>query len=196
MTTTPPPATALGAPVADGLLLRPFRAADGPALIEVYRDPVLRHFSQVPVTDLDEAARWLDAQERGRADGTRYSFAVLDTATEAASLVGNVVLKRAEPGAPVAEVGYWTAAAARGRGVASRALEALTGWAFDTFAADGLVRLELLHQVDNEASCRVAEKTGYRFDALLPAFPPFPLDGHRHIRLADDHLPDRLADIP
>lgn len=83
-------------------------------------------------------------------------------------------------------MGYWTAAHARARGVASRALEALTSWAFDTFdafEADGLERLELLHQVDNLASCRVAQKSRYDFDTILPAAPPtFPRDGHLHIR--------------
>lgn len=70
-------------------------------------------------------------------------------------------------------------------GVAPQALEALTDWAFTTFAAEGLVRLELLHQVDNVASCRVAEKSGYAFAELLSALPPeFPLDGHLHVRRA------------
>lgn len=54
--------------------------------------------------------------------------------------MGDVVLNDATSGKPAAEVGYWTAAHARGRGVAPRALNALTNWAFDTFAADGLER--------------------------------------------------------
>lgn len=69
--------------------------------------------------------------------------------------------------------------------MAPRALEALTAWAFTAFAAEGLVRLDLLHQVDNVASCRVAEKSGYAFAELLGALPPeFPLDGHLHVRRA------------
>nr|WP_329224007.1 hypothetical protein [Streptomyces sp. NBC_01485] len=36
--------------------------------------------------------------------------------------------------------------------------------------------LELLHQVDNSASCRVAQKCRYELSGLLPAAPPaFPL---------------------
>ncbi|MGZ3113292.1 hypothetical protein [Streptomyces sp. H62] len=56
-------------------------------------------------------------------------------------------------------MGYSTAARARGRGAASRAPEALTGRAFESFEADGLERLGLLHQVDDLASCRVAQKS-------------------------------------
>ncbi len=97
--------------------------------------------------------------------------------------MGNAVLKDVAPGKPSAEVGYWTAAHARGRGVAPRALEVLTAWAFDTFGTGGLNHLELLHQVDNLASCRVAQKSRYGFDSVLPAAPPsFPREGHRHTR--------------
>ncbi|MFJ4920990.1 GNAT family N-acetyltransferase [Streptomyces sp. NPDC088725] len=182
---------------APALLLRPWEPRDLDALIEVYRDPVLRQWTQLHVTDRDDGARWLEEQWRGWAAGTRLSFAVFEPAEEPAAgltegglptsrLVANVAIKRPDPTEPTAEVGYWTAAA-RGRGVAPRALEALTAWAFRTLDGSGpdvgLDHLELLHQVDNTASCRVAEKSGYDFEAILPAYPPsYPLDGHLHIR--------------
>ncbi|MFJ7246358.1 GNAT family N-acetyltransferase [Kitasatospora sp. NPDC098652] len=165
-------------PTADGLLLRPFEDADAPALIEAYRDGTLRRFSRTWPDDPERAAHWLAVQREGRANGTRYAFAVV----EDGGLVGNVVLKRGAPGGERAEVGYWTVAAARGRGVAPRAVEALTVWAFEAFAGDGLLRIDLLHEGDNEASCRVAEKSGYAFTEIVPAFPPYPSDGHRHSR--------------
>ncbi|MEW9510498.1 MULTISPECIES: GNAT family N-acetyltransferase [Streptomyces] len=169
---------------ADGLLLRPWREEDVPALLEAYDDPVMRQWVRLPVSTPEEAARWLELQREGWASGTRFSFAVTDV-SRGGELVGNLALKRPGPGPERAEVGYWTAAWARGRGVAPRALEALTAWAFTAFAEEGLVRLELLHQVDNVASCRVAEKSGYAFAELLDALPPeFPLDGHLHVREA------------
>ncbi|MFD5431306.1 GNAT family N-acetyltransferase [Kitasatospora sp. NPDC127067] len=176
--------TVAALPMADGLLLRPFEGADAPALIEAYRDETLRRFLRTLVDDADQAAHWLRAQEEGRAAGTRYSFAVLD----GRELVGNVALKYPAPGGGTAEVGYWTAAPARGRGVAPRAVEALTTWAFATFAEDGLRRIDLLHAGDNHASCRVAEKSGYAFTEIVPAFPPYPLDGHRHSRKRLDEI--------
>ncbi|MFT9670180.1 GNAT family N-acetyltransferase [Streptomyces rhizosphaericola] len=167
---------------ADGLLLRPWGETDVPALLKAYDDPVMRQWVRRPVSSPEEAARWLESQRAGWASGTRFSFAVTDAA-RGGELVGNLALKRPGPDPERAEVGYWTAAWARGRGVAPRALEALTAWAFAAFAEEGLVRLELLHQVDNVASCRVAEKSGYAFAQLLDALPPeFPLDGHLHVR--------------
>ena len=174
---------------APALVLRPWQAADVPALVELIGDEALRRWTRWDVEDEAGAVRWIQAQRQGWAAGDRFAFAVVETATAATAgargerPLGHMVLKRPAPGAPSAEVGYWTVAHARGRGVAPRALGALTDWAFTAFAGDGLVRLELRHQVDNAASCRVAQKCGYDLAGLLPAAPPaFPLDGHVHER--------------
>ncbi|MFD4373799.1 GNAT family N-acetyltransferase [Streptomyces sp. NPDC058486] len=178
---------AAATPTAPALVLRPWCAEDVARLVDAFRDPDLRRWTSLPMESEDDGLRWVMAQERGWATGARFGFAVLEGTADAgpSRLVGNVVLKGVGLGKPSAEVGYWTAAQARGRGVAPRALEALTVWAFDAFGADGLECLELLHQVDNLASCRVAEKSGYALDRILPSAPPsYPLDGHLHIRYA------------
>ncbi|WP_030019082.1 GNAT family N-acetyltransferase [Streptomyces monomycini] len=175
--------TAAATPAGPALTLRPWNGGDAAALIEAYRDPQLYRWESTPMESEADGLRWIAVQEEGWAAGDRLAFAVLEAVPDAPPrLVGNAVLKGAVPGKPVAEVGYWTAAWARGRGVAPRALQALTTWSFDTFRADGLECLELLHQADNLASCRVAEKCGYGFDRILPASPPlYPLDGHLHL---------------
>jgi len=95
-----------------------------------------------------------------------------------------VTLGRFDPEQGQAEVTYWTAAAARGTGVAPAAVGAVAGWAFDVL---GLHRLELQHSTGNPASCRVAEKAG------------FVLEGTRRSALLHDdgwhdmHLHARLA---
>ncbi|MET8173308.1 GNAT family N-acetyltransferase [Streptomyces clavifer] len=175
-------------PSAPALVLRPWRMRDVAALVEASQDPILRQWASSVVDNDADGARWVQAQQRGWAAGDRFGFAVLaaQPGSMRGQLMGNVVLKEVTPSKPAAEVGYWTAAHARGQGVASRALEVLTGWAFDTFGAAGLQRLELLHQEDNLASCRVAQKSRFEFDRVLPAAPPaFPLDGHLHIRRMD-----------
>ena len=63
----------------------------------------------------------------------------------------------------LAEVGYWVMPEARGRGVAGRALEAMTQW----LVGAGLHRIELMHSVHNEPSCRVATKAGFDLEGVL-----------------------------
>ncbi|MFD9004983.1 GNAT family N-acetyltransferase [Streptomyces sp. NPDC059582] len=170
-------------PTAPALLLRPWTQADATALVELHRDAMLRRWTSAAVDDEEGAAHWVRVQQRGWAARDRFAFAVLETRADGADGLpaGHVVLKRPVAGAASAEVGYWTAAPARGRAVAPRALRALVDWAFAAFAADGLTRLGLLHQQDNTASCRVAQKAGFAFTAPRPAAPPaFPLDGHLH----------------
>jgi len=181
------------------LILRPWRAADIPALAaEMSREyPTAGMWSRPgerlrrtgPAGQRD-AAWWLASLDRGWRDGDRLSFAVL-AADDGGGwvLAGNVGLKnRAEAGRigerDTAEIGYWTAVAARGRGVAPAAVRAVTDWVFDAFAGASLRRIMLVHDVDNPASCRVAEKAGYPFLELSPANPPhWWTDGHIHMRL-------------
>lgn len=167
-------------PAGPGLSLRPWRARDARELIDAYRDPLLRQFTRTWPEDEAGARAWLAREEAGARDGSRYSFAV-ELAAQAPDgtgpapsgvrdpaatglLAGCVVLKVSphDDDRPArtdtAEVGYWTTASVRGRGLAGRAVLALADWAFTALPA--LTRLELLHQVDNEPSCRVAEKAG------------------------------------
>jgi RimJ/RimL family protein N-acetyltransferase len=191
------------------LVLRPWRAADIPALAaEMSRDYLLggmwsrpgeRAFRTVlrggaqrtgPMDESD-ATRWLTSQDHGWHDGDRLCFAVLE-ADDAGGrvLAGNVGLKNREETGRIgeretAEIGYWTAVAARGRGIAPAAVRAVTDWVFDAFAGTSLRQIMLVHDLDNPASCRVAEKAGYPFRELSPANPPhWFTDGHIHIRLA------------
>jgi RimJ/RimL family protein N-acetyltransferase len=154
----------------DGLLLRPWGEEDAQAVLAAAAS-----VDTMPVATQEQAEQWLAAQREGWERGNRFAFAVLAEG----ELLGQSVLKRPEPEAPTAEVGYWTAGPARGRGLAPRALAVLTDWAFVEFPVE---RLELFHRLDNEASCRVAQKTGYGLAAVVPPKPPFPTEAHLHVR--------------
>jgi RimJ/RimL family protein N-acetyltransferase len=160
-----------------GLSLRRWRDDDAAALVAVAGDPALHRWTGLRAEDTGEALRWLSVQHAGWADGSRCSFAVVDAGQ---GLAGCVVLKLGDRPRELGEVGYWTAARARGQGVASQAVELLTAWAFATFT--DLRRLELLHQVANVASCRVAVKSGFAYAATLSAVDPYPQEGHLHVR--------------
>ncbi|MFG3280319.1 GNAT family N-acetyltransferase [Streptomyces sp. NPDC048111] len=169
-------------PSLPALRLRPWQADDVDALVSAHRDPELRQWLMGVISSDVDAQHWIDRQRQGWAAGDRFSFAVVeDGGTGVATALGHVTVKTGKDGS--AEVGYWTAAEARGRGLASRALESVVQWAFSDRAPLSVARLDLLHSVGNRASCRVAERCGFALQTILPAQPPaFPTEGHLHVR--------------
>ncbi|MFH8379100.1 GNAT family N-acetyltransferase [Streptomyces cyaneofuscatus] len=162
----------------DDLTLRLWEPGDADALAALADDEELRRWTSHRVAGRQDAVRWIAKQEAGWESGKRLSFAILVTG----QAVGHIVLKRSES-ETCGELGYWTGASARGLGVASRAVELLTAWAFDTRTAGaGLSRLELIHSAGNPASCRIAQKTGFALESVLPPRASHEAERHLHSR--------------
>ncbi|MEU6680426.1 GNAT family N-acetyltransferase [Streptomyces sp. NPDC046925] len=143
-------------PVPGGLLIRPWQAADAPAVYEAFQDPVIQRWHAREADSVHEASGWIEGWVKAWPEERDAYWAIADAATDA--LVGRIALRLIVLADGQAEVAYWTMPSARGQGIAPRALTALSEWAFDEV---GLHRLELTHAVANEASCRVALKTGF-----------------------------------
>ncbi|MFF8840268.1 GNAT family N-acetyltransferase [Streptomyces sp. NPDC015130] len=118
--------------VSPAFVLRPWLMEDVAAWVELSRDPALSQSASSVVDNDADGTRWVQAQQQRRAAGDRYAVFEAQPGSVRAQLVGNGVLKEVTCGKPAGAVGCWTAVHARGRGVASRALEALPSWAFDT----------------------------------------------------------------
>lgn len=165
---------------APALTLRPWTDEDIPALVRAHADPDMRRWQLRHIDDEEQARAALANQRAGRAAGTRFSFAVVaggDTP------IGGVSIRRLAEEPHVAEIGYWTVADARGKSVATRAAEAVLAWAEVRWSDDPAVRVNLIHTLGNNASCRVAIKLGFAFTEDLPAYPPkYPQPGHLHVR--------------
>jgi RimJ/RimL family protein N-acetyltransferase len=126
------------------------------------QDPEVQLNTYVPSPPPADFGRtWLEQYERGREEGTREGFAIVDA--EEGSFLGIAVAVRLDEAASEAELGYILAPEARGRGAATEGLRLLTDWGF----ARGLQRLELRVDGDNEASKRVAERCGYTHEGVL-----------------------------
>lgn len=130
---------------ADGVRLRPWRPEDRPAVLAGYADAAIRHWHCRAMTD-DEARAWIDDWPRRWRQESGAGWAVVDDT----GVLGQISLRRLHLADGLAEVSYWVLPAARGRGVAPRALTALAGWCFTTL---GLHRIELAHSTANTASC-------------------------------------------
>jgi RimJ/RimL family protein N-acetyltransferase len=129
------------------------------AIYEACQDPDIQRYTTVPSpyqrTDAESfvhlvAAWWATGDECTwaiRADGV---------------LVGMIALHGVRDGA--AEIGYWMAAPARGRGYLTEAARAVLDFAFGPMR---LQRVEWRAVTDNPASVRIAQKLGFRYEGLL-----------------------------
>jgi RimJ/RimL family protein N-acetyltransferase len=133
----------------NGLLLRPWRPSDRPAVVAAFADPAIQRWHCRSMTD-DEARDWLAAWPGRWRGETGAGWAVLDTE----GVVGQISLRRVDLVEGLADVSYWVLPGARGRRIAARALSAVTAWSFATLR---LHRVELSHSTANVASCRVAQ---------------------------------------
>src|SRR3954469_23932646 len=125
LSSTAQPALSTG----DGLLLRPWRAADAPAVHAAFQDPLIHQWHVRSADSVEEVAGWIEEWQRSWGDERDAQWAVADAATD--RLLGRVALRDIRLDEGLAAVAYWTAAAARGRGVAARATSTLTRWALD-----------------------------------------------------------------
>jgi RimJ/RimL family protein N-acetyltransferase len=161
--TTPPaiPAgTLAGGPqpvlrAAAGLLLRSWEPADAAVFFGAYRDPEIQHWHTRQPASVDQVREWFDRYRQDWAEEKGAHWAVTRRGGE---VLGRIAVRSMNLDDGVAECAYWVLPAARGAGVASRALTALSVWAF---GEAGFHRLELAHSTRNNASCRVATKSGF-----------------------------------
>jgi ribosomal-protein-alanine N-acetyltransferase len=149
----------IGAPL---LVLRPWRAADAPALVRYANNRKiwlnLRDIFPHPYTS-EHARQWL-ARCAG-ATGGPVDFAI----EFEAEAIGGVGLQFCtDVQRLTAEIGYWLGEPFWGRGFASLAVKAVTEYAFAVF---DLNRLQATVFEWNPASTRVLEKAGYTFEGRL-----------------------------
>jgi RimJ/RimL family protein N-acetyltransferase len=172
--------------------VRAWRGADLDATVVACADPELARWLPIPQPyDAAIARHWLGVMVPEQWAGQeRLPLAVCDYADDAA-LLGGVSLRLTERQFAIAEISYWTAAAARGRGVAGRAALLVAGWAFESL---GIARVEVLADVDNVASQRAAEKAGFTREGVARSARA--LHGVRHDMVVYSLLPSDPRGYP
>ncbi|WP_281937062.1 GNAT family N-acetyltransferase [Micromonospora sp. AKA38] len=174
----PQPTLAVG----DDLVLRPWQASDAPAFLAAYQDPEIRRWHTRRPDSEDQVREWFAYYRQAWHQETAASWAMTHGGGEP---LGRMVLGAVDLGDGVAVCAYWVAPAARGAGVASRSLRAVSDWALGA----GFHRLELDHSTRNQASCRVAVKAGFRAEGTrrnAAVHPDGRHDMHLHARVRGD----------
>lgn len=144
------------------LLLRPFCLYDAKSYYSLASDPEILKGTDQP-HELDEASarEWIIGHPEYWQ--RRKDLFLLITSLETREILGSVSLFTHERHNK-AELGYWIAHKAWGKGYATEATEAIVKFAFDTMK---LYRIEANHLVKNASSGRVIEKLGFQYEGLL-----------------------------
>lgn len=146
----------------DGLLLRPLREQDLPLVVQACSDEQTQRWLPLPSPyTLDDARSFaFEMAAAELASGTGIEWAV----EREGGFCGVVGLHRTDWEAHCTEAGYWMGPWARGRGIAPRALDAVTRWAMEQH---GMERMEVRAATGNLPSQRVALKAGFLREGVL-----------------------------
>ena len=137
------------------------RDLDG--IVAACQDPDIPRFTRVPSPYTPDHGRtFLATAAAGWENGTDFVFAVVDPSTDAFLGACGVHHRADRDGA--GEIGYWIDPGVRGRGAATRAVVLVARWGI---AVVGYPRIELIADVDNHASIRVAERAGFHREGVM-----------------------------
>ncbi len=148
------------------VVLRPWSLSDASFMAEASRDPAIERYNGPAPASVTDAIAVIERIEQSwrafevEGDPTGTAFAIVD-----AALGGPVGMCGIDhwSSADVAQFGYWLAAGARGRGLATRAVTLMTGWLFKLGAA----RVFLTIHSENAASAAVALRAGFTYEGTL-----------------------------
>ena len=138
--------------------IRRFRSDDAEALLEAAVESQEQIFPWLPWCHegyvLDDSRAWIERCAATWESRSEYQFAIVDGADR---LLGGCGLNQIRPEHRVANLGYWVRTSATRRGVATAAVAKLAEFAF---GETDLARLEIVVDLQNVASHRVALKSG------------------------------------
>lgn len=148
------------------ILARPYRADDVPLLVEAVQASVAEVSRWLPWCrpdyDDDSAARFIANRSAAWAEGREFSFALFEPTHGV--MIGGCGLNHLNRTHHFANLWYWVRTGYAGRGVATGATRLVARFGFEVL---GLQRVEVVVDVANDASQRVAEKAGAVREGVL-----------------------------
>jgi len=146
--------------------LRPFQTADVEPFHLAARESLAELIPWMtwarPDYGLKEVGEYVRTVRSCWEAGTFYAFAVTDARD--GSMLGAASLSHIHPVYHFCNLGYWVRTSRRGQGLAARATRLAAKFGLEQLS---LLRVELVIAVGNQASLKVAEKSGARREGIL-----------------------------
>ena len=147
--------------ITEKFTLRPLREADLDELVQICTDPETVRWTTVPLNyTRDDAQTFLDFTQRAAAAGRELTWAIDDSGVLAGAISLRLPEGSANAPGTYADLGFYTAAQMRGRGIMTDAVRTVLGFGFDPLGL-GLDTIGWAALVGNAASERVAVKAGF-----------------------------------
>jgi len=148
------------------ITLRPLEERDIESIYEACQDPLIPRFTTVPSPYTKTHAQFfVQEQEPARfAAKSELVFAITEGHEADEKFCGVISFHSVSLGNHAAELGYWIAAPARGKGIGSTTAKMITEYGFQTM---GFKRIEALVDVDNEASKALLRSAGYKLEGIM-----------------------------
>jgi RimJ/RimL family protein N-acetyltransferase len=145
--------------------IRPYASGDEHALHAAVRESILELSAWMdwchPAYSLADSRSWVEQTVAKRAELAEFHFVI---ASASDRFLGGCGLDDFAGGGARANLGYWVRSSATQTGVAGEAVRQLADWAW---ANTQLVRLEVVIDVANTRSLRVAEKLALAREGVL-----------------------------
>lgn len=148
------------------ITLRPVQEDDIERIYKACQDPLIPRFTTVPSPyTMTHAQFFVQEQEPARfASKSELLFVITEGYEGDEKFCGLISFHSVNLGNHTAELGYWIAAPARGKGIGSTAAKMITEYGFLTM---GFKRIEALVDVDNEASKALLRSAGYELEGIM-----------------------------
>jgi len=163
----------------EGVVLRRWREGDAEALVAAVSESLEHLRPWMPwaqeVPGLQAQREWLAGQVAAFDAGDEFTYAITAPGSRD-EILGSCGLHRRK-GPDAMEIGYWVHAAHARKGLATRAVHAVTQVAWKI----GLTRVEIHCDEANVASAAVARRAGFEFTALLERTPKAPSETGREM---------------
>ena len=147
--------------ITEKFTLRPLREADLDELVQICTDPETVRWTTVPLNyTRDDAQTFLTFTQRAAAAGRELTWVIDDSGVLAGAISLRLPEGSANAPGTYADLGFYTAAQMRGRGIMTDAVRTVLGFGFDPLGL-GLDTIGWAALVGNAASERVAVKAGF-----------------------------------
>ena len=147
--------------ITEKFTLRPLREADLDELVQICTDPETVRWTTVPLNyTRDDAQTFLTFTQRAAAAGRELTWAIDDSGVLAGAISLRLPEGSANAPGTYADLGFYTAAQMRGRGIMTDAVRTVLGFGFDPLGL-GLDTIGWAALVGTAASERVAVKAGF-----------------------------------